>query len=188
MQLVRSFVAVNLSDEVRAALSKAEADLRKAGGDVRWVPPQNFHLTLVFLGNVEQDKLGGIASAIREAVAGVKPFDIEFVGVGGLPRPDRPRVIYVDVKDEGGNLAKLNEKIAAALVTFDVKQEDRRYIPHMTLGRVSSPRGLSALVDATRKFAGQSFGLLTVRSVELMLSDLRPSGPVYTVAAKVELL
>jgi len=186
MTMVRSFVAVNLSDEVRAALARAQDGLRKTGADVRWVYPPNFHLTLVFLGDVDQDKLGEIAAAIHRAVAGIKPFDVEFVGVGGLPRLDRPRVIYVDVKDETGNLAQLNEKIAAAMAAFDVKQEDRKYLPHMTLGRVASPKNLPALMEASKKLAGQSFGLLNVRSVELMISDLRPSGPVYSVAARVE--
>jgi 2'-5' RNA ligase len=151
------------------------------------VASQNFHLTLVFLGYVDQEKLSDIAGAIRSAIAGIKPFDIEFEGVGGLPRLERPRVIYVDVKDESGGLTKLNEKISEAMKPFDVKLEDRKYIPHMTLGRVATPKNLNALVEASKKFAGRSFGLLHVSSVELMLSDLRPSGPVYTVAATIEL-
>ncbi len=187
MTKVRSFVAVNLSDEVRAALARVEDELRRAGANVRWVPPKNFHLTLVFLGYVDQDKLGDLAAAIREAVSGIPPFDIEFAGVGGLPRPDRPRVVYVGVKDEGGVLAKLNEKIADALAPFGVKQEDRRYVPHMTLGRVASPKNLAPLVEACSRQEGQSFGILHVGSVELMLSDLQSGGPIYSVAAKVEL-
>jgi 2'-5' RNA ligase len=188
MPTVRSFIAVNLNEEVRASLAKVEEQLRKAGGNVRWVPPPNFHLTLLFLGNVEQDKLAAMAEALRTALDGSKPFDIEFVGIGGLPRPDRPRVLCVDVKDEAGNLAKLNEKISAAMASFGVKQEDRRYIPHMTLGRVVTPTNLAAVVEASRKYAGQRFGRLTVKSVELMLSDLRPTGPVYSVAATIALV
>jgi len=187
MTTIRSFIAVNLTDEVRASLAKVEEELRRTGANVRWVAPQNFHLTLVFLGYVDQDKLGEIAAAMREAVAEIKPFDIEFSGVGGLPSPTRPRVVHVGVKDETGGLVKLNERISAAMRPFDVKIEDRKYVPHMTLGRVASPKNMDALIEAFKKLSSQSFGILHVGSVELMLSDLRPSGPVYTVAAKVEL-
>ena len=187
MATVRSFIAVNLTDEVRASLARAEEDLRRTGANVRWVAPHNFHLTLVFLGYVEQDKLGEIAATMRSAVAEIKPFDIEFAGVGGLPSPTRPRVVYVGIKDETAGLTKLNEKLAAAMAPFDVKIEDRKYIPHMTLGRVASPKNMEALVEGFKKLADREFGILHVGSVELMLSDLKPSGPVYTVAAKVEL-
>jgi 2'-5' RNA ligase len=188
MATVRSFIAVNLTDEVRASLARVEEELRRTGANVRWVASQNFHLTLVFLGYVDQDKLGEIAAAIRTAVAGIKPFDIEFVGVGGLPSPSRPRVVYVGVKDEQGGLTKLNAKISAAMKAFDVKIEDRKYVPHMTLGRVASPQNMPALIEAFKKLANRDCGILHVASVELMLSDLSPSGPVYTVAAKVELV
>jgi len=188
MAAVRSFIAANLNDEVRAALAKVEEELRQTGANVRWVRPQNFHLTLVFLGYVDQEKLGDIAAAIRTAVEGIKPFDIEFADVGGLPRPDRPRVVYVGIKDASGGLTALNEKISEAMKSFDVKIEDRKYVPHMTLGRVASPKNIGALVEAFKKAGGQSFGILRVGSVELMISDLQPSGPVYTVAARVELV
>lgn len=188
MNKVRSFVAINLNDEVRASLEKVEDELRKTGANVRWVPPKNFHLTLLFLGHVEQEKLPDIMEAIRNAVLGIKPFDIEFAGVSGLPRLDKPRVIYVDVKDPTGSLTLLNKEIYEAMKPFGIKLEDRKYIPHMTVGRVITPKNIMPLIETAKRLAGQSFGILHVSTVELMLSDLQPNGPVYTVAGKADLI
>ncbi len=188
MERVRSFVAILLSEEVRAAIAGEIARLRPLGPRVSWIAPPNLHLTLKFLGELPPDAFEQVKEGLAEAVAGVTPFSLHFCGLGAFPGIARPRVLWVGV-DEGGPAAQaLQARVDAALARRGFSREERPYSPHLTIGRVRDPRGLAELQQAMSQDARTDLGRLEVGGVSLMRSDLSPAGARYTEVAAFPLV
>jgi len=180
MERIRSFVAILLNDEVRAAVAAEIARLRPLAPPVGWVAAPNLHLTLKFLGELPPDALEQVKDGLTEAVKGAIPFSLRFQGLGAFPGTARPRVLWVDVA-EGGQVAQaLQARVEAALGRRGFPREDRPFSPHLTIGRVRGPRGLAGLQEAMARDARMDFGRLEVRALSLMRSDLSPAGSRYT--------
>ena len=139
---VRAFVAILLPDTVRAALGVEIERLRAFGRNVSWVAPDNLHVTLKFLGNVEPARLDDAVSALTVAAAVVAPFELAIVGLGAFPSPTRPRVLWAGLADGAGAAAKLARSVDSALAGHGFPPEDRPFAGHITLGRVREPRGI----------------------------------------------
>lgn len=180
MERVRSFIAILLSDDVRAAVAAEIARLRRLGPRVSWVSPPNLHLTLKFLGELPADALAEVGEGLAEAVAGAAPFSLHFGGLGAFPDLTRPRVLWVGV-DEGSPAAQaLQARVDAALTRRGFPKEERPFSPHLTIGRVRDPRRLVELLQAMTRDARLEFGQFEVRGLSLMRSDLSPAGARYT--------
>jgi len=180
MERVRSFIAILLSDDVRAAVAVEIARLRPLGPRVSWVSPPNLHLTLKFLGELPADALAEVREGLAEAVAGAAPFSLHFGGLGAFPDLTRPRVLWVGV-DEGSRAAQaLQSHVEAALTRRGFPREERPFSPHLTIGRVRDPRRLVELQQAMTRDARLEFGQFEVRGLSLMRSDLSPAGARYT--------
>ncbi|UCH33317.1 MAG: RNA 2',3'-cyclic phosphodiesterase [Armatimonadota bacterium] len=177
---MRAFVAVNLDGNLRQAIGEAQGSLRRTGGDVKWVRPDNMHLTLKFLGWVDDARLAPIVEAVRPAVEAEAPFRLRIEGTGGFPSATAPRVIWVGVKEGAEELARLAERVEAALEPLGFDREARGFSPHVTVGRCRSAGGRDGLAAEIRAMRERPFGEMEVRRVELMRSDLRPTGPIYT--------
>jgi len=179
---VRAFIAIELDAACLDALAAATARLKAVAPGVRWVRPSQQHLTLKFIGELAERDLPAAVECLGEAARSVQPFEMEVAGVSGFPPRGVPRVIHVGVAEPTGALAALHESVEAALADgLGVAREARRYVPHITLGRVQRRR-LCPPLDAMRHEAGPpDFGTVTVTSFVLMESDLRPTGAVHTV-------
>lgn len=187
MERIRSFVAILLNDEVRAAVAAEIARLRPLAPRVGWVAAPNLHLTLKFLGELPPDPLEQVKSGLTEAVTGVAPFSLRFYGVGAFPGMARPRVLWVGVA-EGGQVAQaLQARVDAALGRRGFPHDERPFSPHLTIGRVRELRGLAGLEEAMRRDARMDFGRLEVGALSLMRSDLSPAGSRYTELANFPL-
>jgi len=184
---IRTFIAVEMSEAVRTKLATLIGRLRHAGADAKWVAAQNIHLTLKFLGDVDEAKMADVERIVAASVAGIAPFEFEVRGTGGFPDLRRPRVIFAEGHDASGALAELHRRLDKAFVDLGVEAEGREFRPHLTLARVRSPRNLKALVEALAKFADEAFGTQAVSEVAVMRSDLKPEGPTYTKLAAVKL-
>jgi RNA 2',3'-cyclic 3'-phosphodiesterase len=180
MERVRSFVAIVLSDEVRAAVAAEIARLRPLAPRVGWVAAPNLHLTLKFLGELPSDALEQVKDGLTEAVAGVAPFSLHFHGLGAFPGMARPRVLWVGVAEGGQAAQALQVRVEAALGGRGFPRDERPFSPHLTVGRVREPRGLAGLQQAIARDARMDFGRLEVRTLSLMRSDLSPGGSRYT--------
>ncbi len=192
MDEIRTFIAVELSEELKQALRGAQKQLRNAPGaySVRWVSPDNMHLTLKFLGNVSRGRVEEIADAIRQATMGFTPFVLQAAGLGCFPNVRRPNVVWVGLEGDVERIVQLAQGIDDALGKRGFPREDRPFSPHLTLGRVSREARLSdraALGDAIQKFPQTGYGRVPVKAVHLFQSDLRSGGPVYTVLQTVRL-
>ncbi len=196
---VRTFIAIELPDEVREYLARCQERLKTAGADVKWTRPEQIHLTLAFLGNVAAESLDALAEAAGEAASGFGPLRLRAAGTGQFPPGGRPRVLWVGVKAEAGDLLGLQQTIAGAAAPFAEKQEHRGYHPHLTLGRVRRRRrgrrggrgggagDLAALGRAVAEGAGQEGPAFDADEVVVFQSDLGPEGPTYTPLAPLAL-
>jgi 2'-5' RNA ligase len=141
---MRAFVAIEMTEPIREALAALLVELRRVDAPVKWVEPQNIHLTLKFLGEVPDESVPKAGEILRQCVAGVAPFALEVKGAGGFPNLKRPRVIFVGALDQpptsAGLAGRLNEQMAA----LGVEREDRAFQNHITLGRVRESRPKSA--------------------------------------------
>ncbi|HID10750.1 MAG TPA: RNA 2',3'-cyclic phosphodiesterase [Candidatus Latescibacteria bacterium] len=180
MAQVRTFVAVDISDEARRSVQDLEDELRRYRADVRWVAPENLHLTLKFLGEIEEERLEEVFFGVEEAVSGVGPFQMVLEGLGGFPGLGRPRVLWVGVSEGAGELRDLAERVEGSLERRGFPREGRPFSPHLTIGRVRQPSG--RLGQLTAVMREKDFGPEEVRveEVKVMKSELMPSGAVYT--------
>jgi 2'-5' RNA ligase len=189
---IRSFVAIELTEEAAVRLSRLQKELKqKSPPDaVRWTRPESIHLTLQFLGDVAPERIQLIGAALREVCRERPPFSFELKDVGVFPNPRRPRVIWVGVAEPSGALAALYKQVTGALEPLGFEAENRPFAPHLTLGRAArqaSPRALAELGDLIVRSEPGSLGRVPVDRVILMRSDLKPSGSVYTPQVVVEL-
>jgi 2'-5' RNA ligase len=180
---IRSFVAVLLPEPLRARLDEAAAPLRQGAAAVSWVRAENLHVTMRFLGGVDEATIGRVREALGEAAAGLAPFRIVLQGFGGFPTPRTPRVVWVGVTDGSERLGMLHARVEAALARRRIPAEGRPFHPHVTLGRAREPRGAVEL--ATWLGApGAPLGETLVDAVHLMRSELHPAGARYSVLAR----
>ncbi|RMF65796.1 MAG: RNA 2',3'-cyclic phosphodiesterase [Calditrichaeota bacterium] len=185
MNPIRTFIAIELPDDLRRRIAAAQAELKQTRERVGWTRPENIHLTLRFLGDVAQERIPAVADAMGNAAAGFSVFSVTVAGLGAFPNLKRPRVLWVGVQDPGGELTELARRLENALNEIGFERERRPFRPHLTLGRVKSPpsRAFCDRLAQARFDPGQ----VRVSEIVLMKSDLRPTGAVYTPLNRVAL-
>jgi 2'-5' RNA ligase len=184
---IRTFVAVNVGDETRRRLEELSADLSRELVGFKWTKPEQLHVTLAFLGNVEAQKVAGLNAAVEAAVRSVGTFDIHWRGVGGFPKPNRAHILWVGVGAGVEALYALQRSLVAALASAGFSSDDR-FTPHITFARAKRFGGRSAdLRPAIERFRSAEFGVDRVSALVVMRSDCRPSGSIYTPLASVPL-
>lgn len=191
MEEIRSFIAIELPEEVKRGLARLQAQL-KAGKQpsVKWVDPYNIHLTLKFLGNITTDKIGGITEAMEVAAQGIAPFPLELSDLGAFPNLRRVQVVWVGVSGELAQLSQLHQRLESNLTPLGFAPENRPFTPHLTLARFreqASPeeqQNLGQLLVGKKLEATYGF---TVHAINLMQSELTREGPIYRLTSSVEL-
>jgi len=176
---LRSFVAVEIPSSIRQALGALQAKLR-GSGEVKWVRPESIHLTLKFLGEIQPEAVAEIRETLGEVTRRHEPFSVRVSGVGCFPGLSQPRVVWVGLSGDGGRLRSLQGDVESAMERLGFPKEERPFRPHLTLGRVRSPRGRDLLVARIRALEETELGEFTVRSVVQFQSELHPSGARYT--------
>ncbi len=178
---IRCFVALNLPPELKGRLAELEARLKEARADVSWVKPENIHLTLKFLGGVEETRIPLIKRAIQEGLHGEGPLVLSLAGLGVFPNPRSPRVIWVGVEGDTERTEKLQKRLEQALEEVGFPREARSFSPHMTLGRMRSRQGTAGLMELVGRLGEYRAGSIQAESIELMRSQLHPAGAIYTI-------
>ena len=183
MGLLRAFIAVEIPSAIREAVSKAIAPLQIGIGPlVRWVPMQNMHLTLKFLGDISPANVEMLSQLLRAEAALFQCFDLHLGGLGSFPNIKRPRVIYIGIQAPAA-LDALQRGIAAATWRLGYESDERGFSAHLTIGRVKqhiSAREQQTIRRALEETRIDSLGTARVDSVHLYKSDLKPAGSVYT--------
>jgi len=180
MGTIRSFIAIPLKPDIIDRIEKVQKELRSLRADVKWVRPQSIHFTLKFLGNIEESQISAIAQKIQHATGGYTSWPIHLKNLGTFPSLRNPRVIWVGIEDTSGQIVTLQRQIEHALSTLGFAQEKRNFSPHLTLGRVKSPRGKKDLIQYLIDEREKTLGKIQVDRVVLFRSELHPSGAIYT--------
>jgi len=175
---MRLFVALDISETVRASLAGVVQKLRAAHPGARWARIEGFHVTLKFIGETASEN----APAIKAALASIPPrapFPIDFRGLGFFPNDRHPRVLWAGVA-ASPQLAELAAAVDAALAPLSIPREERAFSPHLTLARFNEPRGLPSLHAAMEKAKPFEFGSATAKEFHLYQSVLKRGGAEYT--------
>jgi RNA 2',3'-cyclic 3'-phosphodiesterase len=188
MSRLRTFIALELDDDLRSRLVTLQQVLARTGADVKWVEPNNLHVTLLFLGEVDERALNDVCKTVANSCAAISPFALSIDRVGSFGNPRRPRTLWAGVGTGHEEMIGLHEAIEKPLLNLGCyRREDRAYTPHITIGRVRSERGMGELANALSKQANWSAGEGVVEEVVVMSSELLPEGPVYTVLSRATL-
>ena len=185
---IRSFIAVELCDEIRPSLTREVDRPRQTEADVRWVKPEAIHITLKFLGEVSRKKLPDVLDTMRDVAAGASPFRIVLSGVSFFPRQSKPRIIAAGIERECAEpLIELAGAMDERVSHLGFGREERSFKPHITIGRVKSRRGVAELGEALIDAAEKPLGEMVVSEVVMFMSELSRSGPTYTALGRAPL-
>lgn len=186
MDNLRTFIAIDLPDDIRGRMHAAISSLDHGSREVNWVKPENIHITLKFLGNTEPGTIEKIKEAIGSSVAGIKPMLLSINGIGGFPSLKSPRVLWAGVL-ENPELTRLHANIEERLTTAGFERDSRVFHPHITLCRIKSIRDsmeLGAAANASGIAIKETF---TADSVTIYSSVLSSQGSTYTVLERIAL-
>jgi 2'-5' RNA ligase len=190
-QQIRSFIAIELPEEVKSGLRRLQAELKLPQHSfVKCVAPDGIHLTLKFLGNISPQKVAEITGVMEQASQAISPFQLQITELGAFPNMRQPRVLWVGIKGELDKLKAWQKRIDDGLVPLGFAKESRPFTPHLTLARVRdncSPEDRRSLGELVMKTPLEVDYALPVNSLNLMKSQLLPGGAVYSRLAEVKL-
>lgn len=175
----RLFIALQIPDDVAGRLAQVMAT--EADG-WRWVRRESLHLTLVFLGNVDEQTVDTVSNAMHRAAANAAPMELSIRGLGAFPNQGHAKVLWAGVEGQLDVLHSLHERLERELREAGFRLEERAYLPHVTLARSRAPRRMPTHLDAQ-----QAFGAWTAGEVILLESQLSSSGARYLVRARARL-
>lgn len=176
---MRLFIAVDIAEAVRAAVAGQMVRLREANCDVGWVKPENFHLTLKFLGETPDERLDDIRTALDRVSLPRAAFEVELRGMGCFPERGAPRVVWAGVGDGEDALVAVARDVEGAMEGLGFPRERREFAAHLTIGRVRSPHGAERLRRLLEGEADTGFGRCVVEQIRLYKSILASGGSIY---------
>lgn len=184
MSLLRAFIAIELPSLLQEAIEKQTSRLRQTLGSdiIRWVPPENMHLTLKFLGDIATSHVDFLKQLLTREASIHLQFDLQIGGLGSYPNSRRPRVLWAGLHAPA-DLAALQKSIEAGTTRLGYEQEERAFSPHLTLGRVRqtiSPSEMQKVRTALDTIQLGNIGTARVNSIHLFKSELHPGGSIYT--------
>jgi len=184
---MRTFIAIELNDTVHRRICELQDGLQASFPRLRWSEPRHIHLTLKFLGEVDDPQVAGIRAALDRIAASMAPFTVAIRRVGVFPASGAPHVIWAGVDDRTGALGRCRDAIEAGIAPLGFPAESRPFQPHLTLARCPDPRStrnLRAALEAHRNFDA---GERSVRQFALIKSTLTRQGPIHEALSTHEL-
>jgi len=188
MARLRTFIAVDIGKATRDRAVALQEKLAQISSAVKWVEPENLHITLLFLGEVDDRTMPDVCRVVAEQAQQHHPFSLSIERVGCFPNPRRPHVLWLGVGQGTQELCALHDDLEPPLLALGCyRREERKYTPHLTLGRVKADRDGFALAPELPKRLAWDGGRTTVDEVLVFASVLEKDGPVYTVLGRGEL-
>ncbi|HPM42577.1 MAG TPA: RNA 2',3'-cyclic phosphodiesterase [Candidatus Omnitrophota bacterium] len=177
---MRTFIAIELSEQIKNTLAQVQSHLRYAGADVKWVSEENIHLTIKFLGEITEEKCAKVSAVLDDTARQTKAFEFSLKDIGAFPKIEFPKVIWVGLDKGAKESAELAARIDRSLSEMGFAVETRPFTAHLTIGRVRSPKNKAVLKDKILSYRLQPATPNIISSVILFKSVLTPHGPVYT--------
>jgi 2'-5' RNA ligase len=188
MGRTRTFIGIDISDTIRENATAMQKELAKTGAEVKWATPESMHITLLFLGDVDDRELHAICKSVKEVAASEPPFALRVAGVGAFPTPRRPKILWCGITDGADPLQRLNAALEEQMLELGCyRKEERGYTPHLTLGRVKGDSGSLTLAAEIPKRLAWDGGTTTIDEVLIYSSEMERDGPVYTVIGRAPL-
>lgn len=180
---MRTFIAIELPEEIRRAIAALQDDLRHARAEVGWTKPENIHLTLKFLGEIEEHSVSQVAQACVETAQAFSSFTLSINGAGAFPNARQPRVLWVGLGDGVEEARRVQARLDERLAAIGFEREARAFHPHLTIGRIKSLKGTQALLARAEAYHLPALSF-AARELVFMHSQLHPAGARYTPLAK----
>ena len=188
MARTRTFIGIEIGDAIRAKAAALQKELAMAGAEVKWASPESMHITLVFLGDVDDRELHAVCKAVAEAAAGEAPFTLRVAGVGAFPNSRRPKILWAGIAEGAEPLQRLHAALEEKMLALGCyRKEERDYTPHLTLGRAKGDSNTFALAAELPKRVAWEGGTAPVAEVLVYSSRMERDGPVYTVIGRAAL-
>ncbi len=179
---MRLFIAVDLPDRSKKLIESKIVQIKKETiQDIKWVDPENWHLTLKFLGEVAEEEVEKITSVIASTAVNFSKFTILLRGINAFPEPSHPRVFFIDILDKGRNLCKIHDELDTSLELSGFNPDERQYKPHLTFARSRKNSNLNKLGQVLESYQNKYYVNVHAQISELKLyeSELYPEGPHY---------
>lgn len=180
---MRSFIAIELSKEIKDFLGSLQDKLKQSGADVKWVEPKNIHLTLKFLGEIKEEKVDKVKLALEESLKDRSCFYMQLGPLGCFPNTKFPRVIWIGIKEGDIETRQITEYLEEKMAKIGIPKENRPFSSHITIGRVRSGLNIKNLIASldtlTANLSAQVLPGQTVNKIILFKSTLTPKGPIY---------
>jgi RNA 2',3'-cyclic 3'-phosphodiesterase len=184
-QSMRTFIGVPLAPAIRDKLVALQEQFAETSGSVKWVEPENLHVTMLFLGDVDAREVVTVCKTVERVVAVMGPFTMRVAGIGCFPNPRRPRTIWAGIEEGAQELVELHNALEVPLMEQGCyRREERAFTPHITLGRVKGESDTQALAEAMKQQADWFAGQTTVKEIHVLSSELTRDGPAYTVMSR----
>jgi len=176
---IRTFICIEIPVSIKERMEDVEGELRHVDAQVSWVKPANVHLTLKFLGAVARERIDSVSAAAGRAASVTGQFEIEIGGTGCFPSAQNPRVLWIGITRVADGLARLHSALEQELAREGFEREAKRFSPHLTVGRLRSPRNGAELVQ---KFSDIGFEPepFIASEIIVMRSEPKPTGSIYT--------
>jgi 2'-5' RNA ligase len=187
---MRAFIAIELPKEIRDSLARLQDKLKSTGADVKWVEPSNIHLTLKFLGEIDDKQLDKINSVLEYAAKETSSFRASISSIGAFPRISSPRVIWAGVDTGDKETKEIAKILEEKIEKLGIPKEDRAFSSHITIGRRRSGLNIDKLTQALKDMENEPALInlgFNVTKISLFKSTLTPKGPVYEVLKEANL-
>jgi 2'-5' RNA ligase len=184
MEVVRAFLALEVTEDIKERIMELERKIKASGADVKLVEQENLHITMKFLGDVTADTVERVFEAMK--MVREDKFQLEVKGTGVFPNPRMIRVLWVGAGIGGEKIVSIFRQLDSELARKGFPRE-RDFTPHITMGRVRSLRNKEDLLKVIEEYRGRIFGTTTIDKIALKKSFLTPSGPIYSNLREVEL-
>lgn len=185
-ETVRTFIALELPGEVLDQLSGLQEELKgTATGRVSWARPELMHLTIRFLGDIEERQVESITEAIERAVEGLESFELSTTGLGAFPNLHRPKILWIGIADSC-QLKAISDRINSELKAIGIKAETKEFRPHLTICRLRERGHIKGLARAAEATATSSKPF-EVKEIILFKSEVGGKSPVHTALKRFQL-
>lgn len=177
--MIRTFIAIPISDDVKKSLNSVQRELSEHRKDIKAVNSDNMHITMKFLGDIEKDLIPELSGVIDEVASEFKPFEFVVSKLGAFPSSKKARVLWAGIGNGGNTMIDMEKTLSDKLVDLGFDKEKRPFTPHITIGRLKRIRRDDNLRKYLESNRGVDLGEDTCDRVELMKSTLTPEGAIY---------
>lgn len=178
--VLRLFIAIEIEKRIKERILELLKHLKKTETDIRWVAPENLHVTVKFIGDLDPIILPSVAKSLENVASRFNPFRIQIENVAVFPKIKNPRILFIGLRDKEDSLVNIFEELEVELEAFGIKRESRKYVGHITIGRVKSQKNIHKLIEALNSDSACFLGQEKVNHISLIQSELTPKGPIYT--------